>query len=283
MSARAEPGSPVDLHTHSSRSDGLLAPADLVREAAAAGIELLALTDHDTTGGLEDAALAARAAGIALVPGSEVSALWRCQAIHVLGLWIDPEAPPLKKLLEAQRARRQQRLERMCARLTELGLPGRALLRECVAASATPTRTHLASALVAGGHVRRPEEAFRRYLGAGKPAHVAAGWPSIGEVIACIRGAGGRAALAHPARYRLSAGALRALIAEFGAAGGHALEIVSGASGGMHAEGLGALALRHGLAGSVGSDFHGFDRTWNPLGRLAKLPASISPVWLGAL
>lgn len=281
MSTRTA-SSAIDLHTHSCCSDGLLAPAALVREACAAGLERLALTDHDSTGGLEQAASAARAVGIELVPGTELSASWRFQTIHVLGLWIDPQAAALKALLEAQSARRRRRLEQMCARLTELGLPGGALEREVSAAPGIPTRTHLATALVAGGHVSRPEEAFRRYLAAGKAAYVSAGWPPLAQIVACIHAAGGRAVLAHPCRYRLSGGARRALIAEFSAAGGGALEIVSGPTGAAQALELATLALRHGLAGSVGSDFHGFDRTWNPLGRLAKLPGSITPIWHGA-
>lgn len=273
--------SAIDLHTHSTWSDGTLAPTALVREAVRAGIAMLALTDHDTTSGLAEAAAAARAHGLQLVPGVELSASWRAQTIHILGLWIDPDSDALQVLLSAQKERRQRRLERMCERLGELGLPGDALRGAVIASPGVPTRAHLAAALVEGGYVRAPEEAFRRFLGAGKAAHVSAGWPGVAEIVAAISQAGGCATLAHPTRYRLSAGARRALLQEFTAAGGRALEIVSGGHGAQHADGLAALALRHGLAGSVGSDFHGPERTWNPLGRLAKLPDLITPVWRG--
>jgi len=272
----------IDLHTHSNCSDGTLTPAGLIAAAATAGVGTLSLTDHDTTAGLEEAQAAARRAGIAFVPGVELSASWRAQTIHVLGLGIDPQAAMLRALLDAQAARRRRRVEEMCARLTRIGLPGESLLSAVEAAPGIPTRTHLAAALTAGGHVRGPDEAFRRYLAAGQCAHVSAGWPPLEAIVTCIVGAGGCAVLAHPARYRLSAGARKLLITAFTSAGGRALEVVSGGNGAQHAEGLATLGIKFGLTGSVGSDFHGPEQAWNPLGRLAKLPDSITPVWRGA-
>jgi len=271
----------IDLHTHSSASDGALTPAELVHQAAGAGIGLLALTDHDTTAGLDTAVRAAAAVGIELVPGVELSADWRAQSIHILGLWIDPAAPALSALLAQQAVRRYQRLRSMCERLTGLGLPGDACRRAVEEAPGMPTRMHLARALADAGCVQDPEEAFRRYLVPGRPACIEADWPALGSVVTTIVAAGGLAVLAHPARYRLSAGARRALLEAFRAAGGAGLEVVSGGQGGAHAEGLAALARHHGLKGSVGSDFHGPGRTWNPLGRLAKLPDRLAPVWSG--
>lgn len=271
----------IDLHTHSNRSDGVLAPAELVGRAASAGVGVLALTDHDTTAGLDDAAAAATAAGIRLVPGVEISASWRAQAIHVLGLWIDPAAPSLIAQLAAQAARRHTRMGKICARLTQLGLPGDELLAAVTALPGLPTRAHLAQAMVAGGHVGRADAAFRQYLGKGKAAHFAAEWPPLAQIIAWIKDAGGVAALAHPARYALSAGARGQLLTEFAAAGGTALEVVTGGNGAQHVEASAMLAIRYGLAGSVGSDFHDPRHTWNPLGRSLKLPAGVVPVWQG--
>ena len=142
-----------------------------------------------------------------------------------------------------------------------------------------PTRAHLAKALVAGGHVDRPQEAFRKYLGAGKSANVAAEWPALDVVVGWIRAAGGVAALAHPARYSLSAGARRQLLADFAAAGGAALEVVSGGNGMQHVDAVAVLALKYGFMGSVGSDFHDPELSWNPLGRSLKLPDCVTPVW----
>jgi predicted metal-dependent phosphoesterase TrpH len=269
----------IDLHTHSNRSDGSLAPGDLVRCAAASGLHVLALTDHDTVAGLDEARGAAAEAGIQLVPGVEISASWRGQAIHVLGLWIDPAARPLRERLDSQAERRRTRMRSICARLSKLGLPGADLLAAVEAAPGLPTRAHLAEALRAGGHVDRADDAFRKYLGKGKPAHLAGEWPALGEVVGWIREAGGVASLAHPARYTLSGGARRQLLADFVAAGGGALEVVAGGNGAQHVEASAVLAVQFGLLGSIGSDFHNPQQIWNPLGRSLKLPDCVVPVW----
>jgi predicted metal-dependent phosphoesterase TrpH len=269
----------IDLHTHSTCSDGALKPADLVAAAAAAGVEVLALTDHDTVAGLETAAAHAARLGLRLVPGVEISAAWRSQGIHVLGLWIDPADGGLRRALDAQAARRHERMRRICARLGEMHLPGDQLLRAVLAHPGLPSRTHLAAALVAGGHVRSTQQAFRRFLGRGKAADIAADWPALDDVIGWIRSAGGVAALAHPARYPLSAGARRRLLADFAGAGGTALEVITGGNSPHTIDACAQLALNHGLEGSVGSDFHDPDLAWNRLGRSLKLPASVAPVW----
>jgi len=269
----------IDLHTHSNRSDGSLTPGDLVRRAAASGLHVLALTDHDTIAGLDEARCAAAEAGIRLVPAVEISASWRGQAIHVLGLWIDPAARSLRERLDAQAERRRTRMRAICARLSKLGLPGAELLAAVEAAPGLPTRAHLAEALRAGGHVGRTDDAFRKYLGKGKAAHLAAEWPALGEVVGWIREAGGVASLAHPARYALSGGARRQLLADFVVAGGGALEVVTGGNGAQHAEACAVLAVKFGLLGSIGSDFHNPQQIWNPLGRSLKLPDCVVPVW----
>jgi predicted metal-dependent phosphoesterase TrpH len=269
----------IDLHTHSNCSDGSLRPADLVARAAAAGIDVLALTDHDTVAGLEEAEHGAGIHGLRLVPGAEISATWRAQSIHVLGLWIDPASPLLRSSLNAQQDRRRVRMRKICARLEKLGLPGAELLAAVESSPGVPTRAHLANALVAGGHVARADEAFRKYLGSGKSANVAAEWPALEAVVGWIRAAGGEAVLAHPTRYSLSAGARRRLLADFAAAGGAALEVVSGGNGAEHVDSLAVLAVKHGFMGSVGSDFHDPQLTWNPLGRSLKLPDCVTPVW----
>lgn len=274
------PQAGIDLHTHSLHSDGSLAAADLVERAALAGIRLLALTDHDTISGLEEAQVAALHSGIRLVPGVEISASWRHQTIHVLGLWIDPASQRLKVLLEAQAERRRERMRRMCARLGRSGLPGDALLAAVESCPGLPTRSHLAAALAAGGYVKRAEDAFRKFLAAGKPGYVAAEWPTLAEIVAAIRDAGGISSLAHPLRYRLSSGARGRLLTEFAAAGGGALEVITGANGAQHVQACAALARKFGLRASIGSDFHHPQLAWNPLGRLAKLPDGIDPVWL---
>lgn len=269
----------IDLHTHSNCSDGFLTPAALIERAAAAGVEVLALTDHDTVAGLDQARRSAQALGLKLVPGVEISASWRAQAIHVLGLWIDPAAPELCGMLHAQGELRRSRMRRICARLEKLKLPGAQLLAAVETHPGLPTRAHLAQALVAGGHAATPDAAFRKYLGKGKAAHIAAEWPALQEVVRWICSAGGVASLAHPARYSLSSGARRRLLGDFAAAGGRALEVVTGANGAQHVETCATLAVTHGLLGSVGSDFHNPDAAWNPLGRSLMLPDCVTPVW----
>ncbi|HUX74034.1 MAG TPA: PHP domain-containing protein [Steroidobacteraceae bacterium] len=271
----------IDLHTHSNRSDGSLAPAELLSRAAAAGVLALALTDHDSIDGLDEAWLAAAEQRITLVPGVEISACWRSQAIHVLGLWIDPGCARMRRALALQGARRRQRMQKLCAQLTKIGLPGAALHEAVLAQPGLPTRAHLARALVDGGHVARPDDAFKIYLGRGRAAQIAADWPPLEAVVGWIRAAGGCASLAHPMRYRLSSGARRRLLADFAAAGGESLEVVSGGNGAHQLEPCAALAAQFGLRGSVGSDFHGPQFPWNPLGRLAKLPHGVIPAWHG--
>ena len=269
----------IDLHTHSSCSDGSLTPSELLVHAAAAGVEVLALTDHDTVAGLEEAHHRARALGVELVPGVEISAAWRSQVIHILGLWIDPAGAALRSRLSTQQERRRTRMTKICGRLTKIGLPGAELLATVQGSPGVPTRAHLAHAMVAGGWVESPEQAFRKYLGAGKSAHVAAEWPSVAEVVGWIRAAGGEASLAHPARYGLSGGARRQLMTDFTAAGGTAIEVVAGPNGAHHIEASSRLAVTYGLMGSVGSDFHNPQFSWNSLGRSLKLPDCVTPVW----
>ncbi len=269
----------IDLHTHSRCSDGALEPQQLVARAAAAGIGVLALTDHDTIAGLSEAQRSADAYGVRLVPGVEISAAWRSQAIHVLGLWIDPGSAPLLRSLAEQGDRRRLRLRKICAHLTTIGLPGARLQASVEAHRGLPTRAHLAAALVAEGHVRSFDEAFKSYLGRGRAAHIAADWPALEVVVGWITAAGGTASLAHPMRYALSAGARRRLLADFAAAGGSAIEVVTGGNAAHHVERCAQLAAQFGLAGSIGSDFHDPELSWNTLGRLAKLPDGVIPAW----
>lgn len=271
--------SEVDLHLHSTASDGMLDPAALVAHVAACGVTLMALTDHDTVAGIESAAEAARERGIGFVAGVELSAAWRGRAIHVLGLAIDPSNPDMARALAGQQAIRESRAEAIAAKLDAAGAPGTPALEGIRAAGSLPTRTHFARALVALGAAADPQAAFDRWLGRGKPGHVKSEWPDLAEATAWITGSGGKAVIAHPMRYTLSAGARRDMCTEFKAAGGRGVEVVTGGGGLRDREQAISLAVRTGLEGSVGSDFHDPAVPWNPPGRLAKLPSSIRPVW----
>lgn len=190
----------VDLHLHSHVSDGHLAPAEVVRSAHAAGLDVIALTDHDTAAGVEEAVEAARGLPLTVVPGIEISTRWGEHEFHVLGYWIDTRAPSILAHQEASVRRREGRMERMVAKLRDMGV---GISYEEVLAAAGPAarslgRPHLARALLAGGHTRYYGEAFDRYLRDGGPAFVKEPFPSPSEAIRDIQAAGGLAVWAHP-------------------------------------------------------------------------------------
>jgi 3',5'-nucleoside bisphosphate phosphatase len=268
---------------HSTASDGRLAPRELVALVASRGVRVFALTDHDTVAGLDEAGAAAREHGLLLVPAAELSAEWLGRTIHVVGLGLDPAAPVLAAMLERLAGCRAARAELIAARLDRARAPGQAALATATAEiggnPARVTRSHLARALVALGAAPTVESAFERWLGHGGGAHVPAGWPPLEDVVGALVASGAAPVIAHPLRYTLSAGQRRRLGMEFKAAGGAAVEVVVGGQGAAQVESATALALRTGLAGSVGSDFHDPATPWNPPGRLAKLPDAVPAVW----
>jgi hypothetical protein len=268
----------IDLHLHSTCSDGLLAPAAVVKLAADAGVGMVALTDHDTVAGIAEAREECLRSGVTFVAGVEISAAWNAQSIHVLGLDVDPQAAPLLEGLTALRAMRRERLREIGRRLESKAIPAPALVAEIESAHDVVTRTHLARSLVTNRIAKTAAEAFKRFLGRGRPGHVPANYPDIASAVEWIHAAGGVAVLAHPLRYALSAGGRRRLLEEFRGRGGEGIEVVCGAAN-SEIEPLTALAQRYGFAGSVGSDFHDPQSPWNKPGRLAKLPAGVEPVW----
>jgi predicted metal-dependent phosphoesterase TrpH len=273
----------IDLHLHSTASDGRLDPESLVRHAHACGLRMMALTDHDTTAGLPAAAAAAAGLGMDFVPGIELSADWRGRCIHVLGLAIDPRAAGLERGVLRLAGERERRAVEIARRLDAAGAPGTEALRRIREQTRLPTRTHFARILSELGYARSMAEAFDRYLGHGRPAAVKSDWPALAEALAWILDAGGVAVLAHPLRYKLSGGARRELAREFKALGGAAAEVVCGGASPAQIEQAASLVLRTGLAGSVGSDFHDPAIPWNQPGRLAKLPVAVQPVWASAV
>jgi predicted metal-dependent phosphoesterase TrpH len=267
----------IDLHTHSHCSDGVLAPAALVALAAERKVELLALTDHDTAVGCDEARTACEVHDIRFVPGVELSCLWRGREIHVIGLNLERSHPPFIAHCAAVLELRRQRITAMARRLSHAGLPGDALAAEALAA-ASPTRTHLARGLYSRGLASSVQAGFDRWLGRGRPGYVGAQWPDLAAAVHCIVAAAGAAVLAHPHRYRVSSGVLRELLADFKAAGGSGLEVSLAGMGPGDADRVASLARRFDLAGSIGSDFHEPGLPWRPLGRFAKLPDRIMPI-----
>ena len=189
----------VDLHLHTTASDGSLSPAALVDAAKRAGLTTIAITDHDTTAGIAEGRAAAAAAGIELVPGIEISTVLDGRDLHLLGYFVDPDAAALAEFLERQRADRVRRIVVMADRLSALGCPidPRPVL-ESAAHGRSVGRPQIARALVEAGYVRTPDEAFQRFLEYGGPAYEPRHGASPEDAIRIVHDAGGLASLAHP-------------------------------------------------------------------------------------
>ncbi len=268
----------VDFHTHSHCSDGVLSPAALVERARTRNVGTLALTDHDTIAGLDEARAACAEAGIRFVPGVELSAGWRGQTIHVVGLQIDEQHAGLREHMDSVRARRRQRLAEIGERLEKKArLPGRELAA-VAGESASPTRMHLARLLVERGHASDTQQAFDRFLNRNTPGHVPAEWPDFASVMSVLRDSRALPVLAHPHRYRVSSGQLRELTSTFAREGGVALEASMAGMSLNDADRIASLCRKLDLHASMGSDFHDPAIPWNPLGRWLKLAAGLRPV-----
>lgn len=276
----ARPPLNADLHCHSNRSDGTLEPAELVRRAHEHGVRMLALTDHDELGGLPEAAAQAARLGLRFVPGVEVSVSWGNETVHVVGLEIDPTCTELIEGLARTRAGRDERAREMAAQLDAAGIPG-AYEGACrhVANPQLISRTHFARFLVDQGVCRNVGEVFERYLSEGRPGHVPHRWATLAQAIGWIRAAGGTAVLAHPGRYRLGRTALHAMIEEFRALGGEAIEVVCGSHSPWQYDEFARCARAFRLRASRGSDFHGPGESRVELGALPPLPDDLIPVW----
>jgi predicted metal-dependent phosphoesterase TrpH len=272
----------ADLHCHSAVSDGCLDPAALVRRAHVNGVELLALTDHDELGGVAEAAREAASLGLRFVAGVEISVSYVDDTtIHIVGLGVDPQNPALLAGLARVRGGREERARRMAAELERAGL--RDALAGARRFARNPEmigRAHFARYFVASGWMPDLNTVFDHYLARGKPGFVSHEWAKLDEAVTWIRGAGGIAVLAHPARYyRLSSAAFDELVADFIAAGGEAVEVVAGAHTREEMLRFATLARRRGLLASRGSDFHGEAESAVDVGRCDPLPPDLAPVW----
>jgi predicted metal-dependent phosphoesterase TrpH len=270
----------ADLHCHSVVSDGTLTPEELAARAAANGVELWALTDHDEVGGQERAAAAAKACGIRYVCGVEVSVTFLNQTVHIVGLGVDPENTALRAGLTATRGGRTARARDMAAELARVGIPG--VFEGALKYVGNPeliSRSHFARYLVEAGICPDTNSVFRKYLAQGKPGYVPHRWASLGDAVGWITGAGGVAVIAHPARYKFSANEEFALFTEFKGHGGAGVEVVTGSHTSAEYLTYGAAATDYGLAASRGSDFHSPNESHTDLGSLPYLPGTLTPVW----
>ena len=271
--------SAYDLHTHTIHSDGTLTPTELIARASANGVGTMALTDHDVTAGLDEAQAAAALAGVRLIPGVEISVTWQRQTVHIVGLCIDPSNADLQQGLSRLREFRWWRAEEIGRRLQKKNINDAFAQARALTQGTVVSRTHFARFLVAQGYVSSMAQAFKYYLGRGRVAHVPGQWATLDEAVGWIRGAGGIAVIAHPARYHLTSGKLRRLLEEFRACGGGAIEVASGSQAVFETENLSRLAIAFGLMASSGSDYHGPEKTWVDLGKLPALAPDLTPVW----
>ena len=269
-----------DLHAHSTRSDGVIVPAELVARGAGRGVKALALTDHDDVSGLAEARAAARAAGIELIDGVEISVSWNDHTIHVVGLRVDPENGTLVAGLRSNRAGRNERAERISAQLEGIGIPG-ALegARAYVTNPELVSRTHFARFLVKTGRARSTQGVFDQFLGEGRAGYVPHVWASLGEAVSWITAAGGIPVIAHPGRYKLSEAHREKLLRSFVDLGGLGIEVVTGSHAPDQFGYWARRAREFGLLSSMGSDFHGPREGHRDLGDLPPLPPGCKPVW----
>ena len=266
-----------DLHSHTRASDGSLEPAALLVHAAECGVDALAITDHDTLAAFER--IDHSAAGPRLIPGIEFSTTWRNCGVHIVGLNIDPACSKLRAGVASQQQSRSERAHLIARRLRSRGLPE--MLDDVleIAGGDPVGRPHFADYLVRIGIAKDIKQAFRKYLGPGKPGDVRQCWASLPDVVRWIVMAGGTAVLAHPAKYRLTKTKLRALVADFRSAGGTAIEVVCGPQAPNTTVHLAQLSRDFGLAASCGSDFHHGGNRWSRPGGFPPLPDDVQPVW----
>ena len=270
----------ADLHCHSVVSDGTLTPEELAPRAAANGVELWSLTDHDEIGGQHRAIAAAHAAGMAYLTGAEISVTFAGVTVHIVGLGFDPDNAALREGLAETRDGRIPRARDMADQLAKVGIAGAydgAL--KYVGNPQLVSRTHFARFLVETGVCRDTPEVFRKYLTEGKPGYVPHRWAALGDAVRWITQAGGVAVIAHPARYKFTANEEYALFSECKAHGGQGVEVVTGSHTAAEYVTYADMAREFGLAASRGSDFHGPEESYTDLGKLPFLPDTLTPVW----
>ena len=269
-----------DLHAHSTVSDGLLSPADLVAYAAAKGVDVLALTDHDEIAGQARALAAAKSAGMQYLTGTEISVSFAGKTVHIVGLGFDADNETLREGLRHTRGGRGARAMEMSDGLAKVGIKGAyegAL--KFVGNPELISRTHFARFLVESGACKDTYEVFRKYLTEGKPGYVAHRWASLKDAVSWITQSGGVAVIAHPARYGFTPTEEFALFTEFKNHGGQAVEVVTGSHSAQEALEYADMAREFDLAASRGSDFHSPDESHTDLGSLPWLPGDLTPVW----
>ncbi|MCG3865437.1 MULTISPECIES: PHP domain-containing protein [unclassified Photobacterium] len=269
-----------DLHSHTTASDGRLTPQELVRRAVDMRVDILAITDHDTVAGLHEAhtVIEQEALPITLINGIEISTVWQNFDIHIVGLNIDPQNPTLVTFIEQQVERRLERAKEIGARLEKNRMPGAFEGAAKLAGDASITRAHFARWIVEQGYAKTMQAVFKKFLTRGNPGYVPPNWCTIADAIDVIHAAGGKAVIAHPGRYNMTAKWLKRLIQHFIEAGGDGMEVSQPQQAPQERRTLGDYAIQFNLLASQGSDFH-YQSPWTELGRNLWLPKDVPAIW----
>jgi 3',5'-nucleoside bisphosphate phosphatase len=270
----------IDLHNHTTASDGTLTATELIHRAAKNQVNYLAITDHDDTQSLTLARLEAARIGIGFIPGVEISVTFCGQTIHIVGLGINEQDPHLSQGLANIRTGRDTRAQRIDDDLAAHGIQGS--LAGALQYAGNPklvSRTHFARHFVAAKYCDTMPEVFQKYLTKGKPGYVSHDWATLSQAISWIHHAGGVAVIAHPGRYRFNATERWALFSEFKDLGGQAIEVVTGSHTIAQYTEYAKLAVEFDFAASRGSDFHSPQESRIDVGQLPELPSICTPIW----
>ncbi|MGY3569433.1 RNase RNM [Vibrio paucivorans] len=270
----------IDLHSHTTASDGRLSPSELIDRALSFDIEVLAITDHDTVDALPIAHqyIDDNELPIKLINGIEFSTVWQNKDIHIVGLNIDPKSKALSELIEQQKEHRHSRAELIAHRLQKATREGVLEEVKLIAGDAPITRAHFAKWLVDNGYAKTMQQVFKKYLTRNNPGYVPPNWCSMADAVNAIHSAGGQAVLAHPGRYDLTAKWVKRLLAAFVEAGGDGMEVAQPQQAQQERRNLSDYAIQYKLLASQGSDFH-YPSPWMELGRNLWLPSGVEPVW----
>ena len=270
----------VDLHCHSTVSDGLLTPTEIANRAHQRGVDVWALTDHDEISGVAVAREVAKSLGMQHVGGVEISVTWAKKTIHIVGLQIDETSPGLVQGLYDTRHGREKRAMQIGVMLAEVGIPDafQGALRY-VGNPDLISRTHFARYLVEDGFCSDVSDVFKNYLVEGKPGYVEHRWSTLQNAVQWINGAGGVAVVAHPGRYDLTQLEMAAFLDEFKQHGGVGIEVITGSHTPDQFIEYAKVAQQYGFLASRGSDFHGPGESRTELGALPPLPPNLTPVW----
>ena len=270
----------VDLHSHSLISDGVLSPGQVAQRAHDNGVQMWALADHDELSGLPEARKVAESLGMRFINGVEISVTWCRRTVHIVGLNVDAENQSLGDGLGWIRQGRVERAKEMAERLESFGMPG--TYEGALSYAGNPyllSRTHFARYIADQGYCATVQEVFDRWLADDKPGNIPMQWATLEQAVNWINGAGGKAIIAHPGRYKYSEIQFDALFDEFRTLGGIGIEVNTGSHTPDQYDVYARIARYYGFQASCGSDFHGVSESRLDLGDLPPLPMDLVPVW----